>query len=130
EPEFPPPAISPFSDVPTSSKFYKEITWLAATGVTTGYPDGTFRPLATVNRDAMAAFLYRFVGSPTWIPPTVSPFTDVPRSHQFFREITWLADTSITTGYPDGSYRPLATVNRDAMAAFLYRLDEQSWRWR
>jgi hypothetical protein len=121
-PAFTPPTVSPFWDVPKTNQFYKEITWLASTGVTTGYPDGSFRPLGTVNRDAMAAFLFRFAQSPSWwTAPATSPFTDVPTSNQFYKEITWLAYQGISTGYTDGTFRPLGTVNRDAMAAFLYR---------
>lgn len=41
----------------------KEIEWMRARGITTGWSDGTFRPNAAVNRDAMAAFFYRFAGS-------------------------------------------------------------------
>ena len=37
---------------------------MRARGITTGWSDGTFRPNAAVNRDAMAAFFYRFAGSP------------------------------------------------------------------
>ncbi len=49
----------------TSSQFYKEITWLAAQGISTGWTEGgdgskTFRPVNAVNRDAMAAFMYRY----------------------------------------------------------------------
>ncbi|MFT3876003.1 MAG: S-layer homology domain-containing protein [Propioniciclava sp.] len=124
EPEFTPPATSPFSDVPTNSQFYKEITWLASEGITTGWPDGTYRPLNSVNRDAMAAFLYRFAGSPNFQAPSTPPFKDVPVGTQFYKEMAWLADTGISTGWSDGSYRPLNPVARDAMAAFLYRLAE------
>jgi hypothetical protein len=120
-PAFTPPGVSPFRDVPTTSQFYKEITWLASTGVTTGYPDRTFRPLTPVNRDAMAAFLYRFAESPAFSAPGTSPFVDVPTNSQFYKEITWLRSTGISTGYPDSTYRPLVSVGRDAMAAFLYR---------
>ena len=120
-PAFTPPSTSPFSDVPTTYPFYKEITWLAKKNITTGYPDGTFRPTSPVNRDAMAAFLYRFAGSPSSAPPTTSPFSDVPTTYPFYKEVTWLADQSITTGYPDGTFHPGSPVNRDAMAAFLYR---------
>jgi hypothetical protein len=120
-PSWTPPALSPFVDVPVGSQFYREITWLAAQGVTTGYPDGTYRPTSPVARDAMAAFLYRFAGRPAVSLPPSSPFTDVPTSNQFYREITWLAASGVTTGYPDGTYRPLQSVARDAMAAFLNR---------
>jgi hypothetical protein len=114
-------SASTFTDVPRSNRFYEEISWLASRGISTGYSDGTFRPVQPVNRDAMAAFLYRLAGSPDYTPPTQSPFSDVPPSSQFYKEITWLASRGITTGYADYTYRPLQPVNRDAMAAFLYR---------
>ncbi|MGK3647699.1 S-layer homology domain-containing protein [Pseudarthrobacter enclensis] len=113
--------IKTFSDVATNNQFYKEISWLSNNQITTGYADGTFRPLAQINRDAMAAFLYRLSGSPA-VPSNAPTFSDVSPSNQFYNEIRWLASTGITTGYPDGTFRPLAPVNRDAMAAFLYRL--------
>jgi len=122
-PVFTPPAVSPFTDVPTSSPFYAEITWMADAGISTGYGDGTFRPAANVSRQAMAAFMYRFAGSPEFTPPAVSPFTDVPTSSPFYAEITWMADAGISTGYSDGTFRPAASVTRQAMAAFMYRLD-------
>lgn len=119
------PATSPFVDMTPTSAFYKEVTWLAAHGITTGWVDTngqrSFRPGDNINRDAMAAFLYRFSGSAEWTPPATSPFTDVTPSSAFYKEITWLSAVRVTTGYPDGTFRPLNTVNRDAMAAFLYR---------
>ena len=117
--------VSPFTDLTPLSPFYKEITWLASTGITTGYPQpngsALYEPLNPVARDAMAAFMYRLAGSPTYTPPAVSPFTDTRPTTQFYKEICWLASTGITTGYPDGTYRPLDPVDRDAMAAFMYR---------
>ena len=128
-PEFTPPTVSPFTDITTSTQFYKEICWLASKGITTGYlqPDGTrtYQPLNPVNRDAMAAFMYRLAGSPAYYAPVVSPFGDITRMTQFYKEITWLAAQGISTGYPqaDGSkvYSPVNPVARDAMAAFMYR---------
>lgn len=110
-----------FRDVPASAKFSNEITWLATQGISTGWPDGTFRPIQPVNRDAMAAFLYRLAGSPPYTPPAASPFKDVRPATQFYKEICWLASTGISTGWSDGTFRPLNTIDRDAMAAFLFR---------
>jgi len=118
-------SIPLFTDVPVGHPFDDEIEWLAESGVTTGYPDGTFHPSASVERQAMAAFLYRFAGEPAFTPPATPSFTDVPRSHPFFKEIEWLADTGITTGWPDRTFRPMASVERQAMAAFLYRYAEE-----
>lgn len=119
EPAFTPPARSPFSDMPPTRQFYKEITWAYSQGISKGWPDGTFRPTAPVERAAVAAFLYRASGATS--TKTSNSFSDVPRNHQFAKEITWLASTGITTGWPDGTFRPVAAITRDAMAAFMIR---------
>ena len=124
-PQFTAPSTPSFKDVPTTHPFYKEIEWLKAQGITTGYSDGTFRPSAPVNRDAMAAFFYRAAGSPHVDLPATSHFSDVSTDNQFYREITWLALKGISTGWPDGTYRPVTPIARDAMAAFIYRYTEK-----
>lgn len=128
-PAFTPPTTTPFTDVPKSHWFYEEITWLAAQGITLGYDVGggkrAYRPDEPVLREHMAAFLYRFTGSPAYTAPGSPPFRDVPRSHGFYREIAWLADRGITAGYAVAGgareYRPGQPVLREQMAAFMYR---------
>ncbi|MDR6638306.1 hypothetical protein J2Y68_001950 [Paenarthrobacter nitroguajacolicus] len=130
-PAFQAPAKSPFADVTPSTQFYKEITWLASKGISTGWVESsgtkTFRPVQPVNRDAMAAFMYRFAGSPAFTPSAA--FTDVPAGAQFRKEISWLAGSGISTGWTEANgsktYRPLQPVNRDAMAAFMYRYNQK-----
>lgn len=111
-----------FTDVPTDHPFFNEINWLATRGITTGWSDGTFRPNESVERGAMAAFFYRLAGSPAYTAPSESRFKDVPTDHPFYKEISWLAEQNITTGWSDGTFRPSEPVNRDAMAAFFYRM--------
>jgi serine protease len=122
---------SPFTDISRGQQFYEEMVWIAERGISTGWTEAdgsrTYRALSPVNRDAMAAFLYRFAGSPAYTAPPVSPFQDVSTGQQFYKEMAWLAEEGISTGWihPDGtrSYRPLTWIKRDAMAAFLRRLD-------
>ena len=117
------PELPSFSDVPASHPFYDEITWLASEGITRGYADGTFRGTAPVNRDAMAAFVYRLVTGEQSAPAcTSAPFADVAVSHPFCGEIAWMKAQGLSAGYFDGTYRPATAVARDAMAAFIYRL--------
>jgi sugar phosphate isomerase/epimerase len=131
-PEFTAPTVSPFSDVATDNQFYKEIAWLHEAEISTGWAngDGTFsyRPLEPINRDAMAAFLYRMAKEPAFDAPSTSPFTDITPATQFYTEITWLVSEGISTGWlgNDGTaiYRPTTPINRDAMAAFLHRYDD------
>ncbi|GAA1762090.1 hypothetical protein GCM10009712_08530 [Pseudarthrobacter sulfonivorans] len=128
-PGYMPPAVSPFADVSTGQQFYKEMSWLKFKEISTGWTEAngtvTYRPLQSINRDAMAAFLYRAAGQPAFTPPAVSPFADVSTGQQFYKEMAWLKAQEISTGWtePNGTvtYRPLQAISRDAMAAFLYR---------
>ena len=121
EPAFTPPSVSPFRDVPTSHPAYAPITWLAAEGISAGYPDGTFRPDVATKRGHMAVFLYRMDGEPAFLPPAVSPFSDASPSHPAYQPITWLAAEGISKGYPDDTFRPQVNTLRGHMALFMYR---------
>jgi hypothetical protein len=118
-------SVDQFDDVPETHPFCGEIQWLVDEGIASGYGDDTFRGTAPVSRQAMAAFLYRFAGSPNGVAPVCSAdqFDDVPETHPFCGEIRWLLDEAITSGYDDGTFRPGADVSRQAIAAFLQRLD-------
>jgi S-layer homology domain len=130
-PAYTPPVVSPFKDVSTSQQFYKEIAWLSSKNISSGWPEAdgsrTYRPLQTIDRDAMAAFMYRLAGSPAYTPPVSSPFTDIAAGQQFYAEMAWMSAKNISTGWPgaNGShtYRPLQPIARDAMAAFMYRFN-------
>jgi len=116
-------AVAPFVDVPVGAPFCGEIAWAKGAGIVKGYPDGTFRSGASTTREALAAFLYR-VTSPNGpsFPCSYAPFTDVPPTSPFCGPIAWLEVNRISTGFPDGTFRPKADVSRGAMAAFLHRL--------
>jgi hypothetical protein len=51
--------IPTFDDVPADHPFFDEIEWMAATHISNGYPDGTYRPSDPVTRQAMSAFMQR-----------------------------------------------------------------------
>lgn len=129
-PAYDAPDVSPFTDITPDTQFYKEISWLASSGISTGYPDGTFRPVAPVARDAMAAFMNRFAGEQCSVQdalgyqaPGTASFTDVDVNNQFHKEISWMKDSGVSTGWPDNTFRPYEDVSREAMAAFIHRLD-------
>ena len=58
----PAPATATFPDVPTSHWAFQYVEALAASGITQGYSDGTFRPTNPVTRAQMATFLSRALG--------------------------------------------------------------------
>ncbi|OKL48708.1 S-layer homology domain-containing protein [Boudabousia marimammalium] len=118
----------PFVDVDDDNLFLNEITWMKAQGLSTGWEDGTYRPWTPVQRDAVITFLHRMVKGTTVEVPTentVEEFVDVPPGTAFYKEISWAKANGISTGWSDGTFRPTAATNRDAMAAFLYRMCHQ-----
>ncbi len=81
----------PWTDVP--SRLDAALRWAAATGVVSGFGDGTFRPAGTVDRAELAVLLHHAadlpvpepappttVPAPTTVPPatTLPPVTTVP----------------------------------------------------
>ncbi len=118
------PGTCVFSDVCAGHPFESAIVWIDGEGIAGGYKDGTYRPGAKVSRQAMASFLYKMAGEPSWFwspfPPEFCDFiyTDVC-GNQFLEEIMWLSFTGIAGGYGDGGFHPASPVSRQAMASFL-----------
>jgi len=55
--------FGPFDDVTWFHWAADDVAWLKNNGITTGYPDNTFRPDNNVTRGEMAAFLHREAGA-------------------------------------------------------------------
>lgn len=126
-----------FSDVSKGTDHAEDILWLAHTKITFGFKDGSFKPYANITRCDMAAFLNRIYDkiqydadiqeninnvlvNPASDMPSIK-FTDVDSTTDHYFDIQCIAAMNITTGYPDGSFRPYNSVVRCDMAAFLHR---------
>lgn len=57
---------------------------------------------------------------------TGGSFTDVPASHAFYGDISWVAAQGYMGGYSDGSFRPSANTTRQALWMVLARIDGAS----
>jgi len=110
-----------FSDVKTSSAFYKAIQWAVEEGIVGGYKDGTFRPSDNCTRGQIAMFLWRYDGKKAPAGKTQT-FTDVPTSSNFYKAIQWAAEEGITAGYKDGTFGINKSCTRGHCVTFLYRL--------
>lgn len=110
-----------FIDVPKSHTFHSDIVWMADSGYATGWPDGTFRPQESVTREAFIRFIYRMAGEPAVALPAASPFDDVEPDAPYYTAIVWAHKKGLAKGYSDGTFRPQESIQRDAVAAFLYR---------
>ena len=119
---------SNFSDISPTDWYYTYVQDIAKAGITTGYPDGTYRPSALVTRAQMAAFIARAMKLNVPKECSNSPFYDIDTSKWYCKYVEAIKDADVTSGYPDGSYKPDDYVTRAQMAAFLVKalhLDKQ-----
>ena len=115
-----PDGSHPFSDI---SGHWAEawIEDLYDEGFTSGFPDGTYRPQNQVTRAEMAVFLKKAIHGSAYTSPMPDgshPFSDIG-GHWAEAWIEDLYDEGITSGFPDGTYRPDNQVTRAEMAVFL-----------
>ena len=123
-----------FNDISMETPHYEDVQWLAIRGISTGYPDGSFRPFVNVARCDMAAFIRRFAKDNNWLDASYwkpskadwTAFEDIDSSSPHAEDVLWLAHTGISEGWDVGNgkkeFRPYDSVARCDMAAFLHRL--------
>src|SRR5680860_955220 len=69
---------SSFSDVPDSGSVHQAVEYMAAAGMLSGYPDGTFGPNKQLNRGQAAKILSLSRASSRWTPLPTSSATWKP----------------------------------------------------
>jgi len=119
-----------FADVDPTHWAFRYVQRLREIGVTTGYPTTPplYGPDDNVTREQMAVMLIRALAyqGMTDIPPddycsSGSPFHDVEQDRWSCKFIKRLRELNITSGYPDGRFKPENPVTRAEMATFIYR---------
>ena len=139
-----------FSDVPEDSWFYTDVMTLGESGVIGGYPDGTYRPTKKVTTGEALKMILLAAGYPEpepflvryqdisdldvnmtrglvaklaanalglSDPGTYGTFTDTDSPY-----VEALCAAGIVGGYPDGTYRPGASISRAEIAAIVNRI--------
>jgi Tol biopolymer transport system component len=124
----PGPAEATFPDVSTMHWAFDHVEYAVARSIVEGYEDGSYRPDLDVTRGQMAVFIARAIADPTgeegltdYQPPEVPSYPDVPADYWSYKHVEYLAQRDVVQGYPDGMYRPTATVTRDQMAVYIAR---------
>ena len=112
---------STFPDVPENHWAWQFVEAIFSAGLTSGFPDGSYRPDNPVTRAEMAVFIKKGIHGSTYTPPAPDgghPFNDIA-GHWAEAWIEDLYDEGFTSGFPDGTYRPDNQVTRAEMAIFL-----------
>ena len=84
---------------------------LAQRQLINGYPNGTFRPQATIARAEFAALLQRTFPEVV-IKQQTATFRDISRDYWASDAIAWASERAIFSGYPNGTFRPRLAVSR------------------
>ena len=111
----------PFPDVPYNHVYAKAIAWAVNRGITKGYSNGTFGINTICTRGHIMMFLWRYAGCPQPKSVTKSPFSDVPKTHAYYKAILWGSQKGITKGYSDGTFGINKDCTRGHIMMFIWR---------
>ncbi|MGD1855571.1 MAG: S-layer homology domain-containing protein [Leptolyngbyaceae cyanobacterium] len=125
-----------FVDVPTNYWANDYIESLAAQGIISGFPDGSFRPDAPVTRAQYATILHQAFlassASKSSLPfstqiaqdTTAETFTDVGANYWATEAINTARASGFLSGYPNNLFRPEQNISRiQALVALTNGLD-------
>lgn len=117
-----PTAASAFLDVADDAWYAEAIAYVKDKGLFDGTSATKFSPATTMNRAMFVTVLGRLYGVDTSLYKE-SAFYDVTGDY-YFPYVHWAASYEITSGTGKFYFSPLATVQRQQIAAFLYRYAE------
>jgi len=114
---------SAFSDVKNGSWASTVVGPAAASGIMTGYGDGTFKPNASITRGELAAVLAKLLPqSGLEANIQAAGFSDLAASHWAAAPAAELQAAGVVTGYADGSFKPEQNVTRAEAVTMINRL--------
>lgn len=115
-------AVNPFTDVKSSSDYYKAILWAVEQDITTGTSATTFSPNAYCSRGQIVTFLWRAVGCPEPENKDMAPIVDIDIGTYYYTPVLWAIEQNITTGTDSTHFSPKRACTRAQAVTFLYRL--------
>ena len=117
-------AESGFTDL-TQDWYQAAVAWAAHTGVTKGKTETAFDPAASVTREQLAAFLYRYAeltGKNVSARADLKPFVDAGSVSAYAADaMSWAVASGIIQGRTDTTLVPRGSATRAEFAAMLMR---------
>ncbi|GMX64867.1 hypothetical protein Elgi_41360 [Paenibacillus elgii] len=120
-----------FSDVKASDWYSTPVASAAASGLITGYEDGTFRPDTPVTRQELVVMLQRAViyagladsSSGVNNANSAQSYRDQDQIAEWAKDAVFLNNRlGIVQGFEDSSFRPQAQADRGQVSVMLYRM--------
>lgn len=94
-----------------------------------GYPNGSFKPNATITRAEASSIFYRLLTDSTrrTYSTSYNTFKDVPAKAWYNTAVSTMAKLGIVNGGSDGCFRPNDPITRAEIAAMIARCDGNSY---
>lgn len=106
-----------YSDVPVSYWAYNAINYLSSKGMVSGYPDGTFKPDASVTRAEFTAMLVKALRLSA--TGTTGAFTDIAPDSWCYNAVNEATAAGLVSGTGGHLFDPNAPVTREQMAGMV-----------
>lgn len=112
-----------FTDVPANQWYAKAVMTLAGKGVISGYPDGTFKPDASITRAEFVTMAINFANAEKG---TACSFPDVPQNMWYYGAIAGATQNGWISGYPDGTFGPDRYITRAEVTSVINRMENRA----
>ena len=112
-----------FTDVPVNQWYAKAVMTLAGKGVISGYPDGTFKPDASITRAEFVTMAMNFANAEKG---TACSFPDVPQNMWYYGAIAGATQNGWISGYPDGTFGPDRYITRAEVTSVINRMENRA----
>lgn len=98
-----------FEDVPADAWYAKPVNTLASLGILSGVGNGRFDPERSITRAEFTVIAMKFANTSG---SGVNIFSDVNEDDWFYSAVVDSTQYGWINGYPDGTFRPEATISR------------------
>jgi thermitase len=116
------PVPVPFEDVVASSSVGRAVSVLFSRGAVQGHESGEFRPDESINRISAYAILMRLKDLDKGTISADVPFTDFFPNAWFASLVSSAWELNLTSGFPDGEFKPNTLVRRSEMLAMIFKV--------
>ena len=116
-----------YSDVPDNNAYHDGIYYMTQAGFASGYEDNTFLPENPVSRVEALKMILSASEVEIIDQEVPSPFTDTDPTQWYQDYLDTSISLQIISGYPDGTFKPLETLNRaEALKMLILASDKKS----
>ena len=111
-----------YADVSSGAWYAGEVYEAMSLGYMTGKSASSFDPEGSLTRAEAVETIYKMAGASAVYGKDADPeagFTDTGDDQWYAESLAWGRERGIVEGYPDGSFRPDASVSREEFAKML-----------